>query len=665
MSAIRIQRAAIIAGFLSAWRISIALAADLPADEAPMEVVVEGERPRSFGAPKDRNLAGSVIERERLEAPGLQAADVLRTQPGVVVTESGGFGAPSTAAIRGATAEQTPVYLAGIRLNDDVGGTADLSLIPLWLIDRVEVYRGNAPIEADRMGIGGAIFFEPRRPSKFMGGAGLLAGSYGTRGLWAYQGMGGRRASALVGVRLEGAKNDYPFINDQGTLFDTSDDFVDRRINADTRLYDAWGIGRVWLNDRGALLDIVANATFREQGLPRLALLPSQRARSQEERALFAIRSNIPFGEGGRHSVEFKAAHLVGTSRQRDPLHELSLGNDEVSVSGARIEQTVGANVRATPALRIRPVVNLAHEKISRSPRDIPLDRARRVFMRTSVGADWGVSESLALNALGAGECHYTGVNPGDVCDILEPTGRVGAKFGNENIHALANVSRYVRVPTLGETYGVSGVVRGNEKLLPESGSSLDLGLRARTRAGNYSLFVDAFVFGRLAEDLVAYKRTAQGYVVPYNVGEARVLGSEILLGASYRQIVTADIATTLLDPQDISKDRTTRNAYLPYRSRMIVVPRLRAESRRLGRYVNKVLGELRYVYQSNRYADPAGLALIDDQGALDFEAEGKFVEEYLSLRMRVANLLNQRRTDVIGYPLPGRSVFVGMEARW
>ena len=89
---------------------------------------------------------------------------MLRTQPGVAVTESGGYGAPSTAAIRGATAADTPVYLAGIRLNDDVGGTADLSLVPLWLIDRVEIYRGNAPLEADRLGPGGAIFFEPRRP---------------------------------------------------------------------------------------------------------------------------------------------------------------------------------------------------------------------------------------------------------------------------------------------------------------------------------------------------------------------------------------------------------------------------------------------------------------------------------------------------------------------
>ncbi len=127
------------------------------------EVRVQGDPLRDPVGPKDAAVAGSVVTRDRLAGPGLEAQDVLRTQPGVAVTESGGFGAPATAAIRGATAQDTPVYLAGVRVNDDVGGTAELSLVPLWLIDRVEVYRGNAPVEADRLAPGGAIFFEPRR----------------------------------------------------------------------------------------------------------------------------------------------------------------------------------------------------------------------------------------------------------------------------------------------------------------------------------------------------------------------------------------------------------------------------------------------------------------------------------------------------------------------
>ena len=172
----------------------------------PIDVVVEA--PPSTVPSKDSGTAGSVVHRDRLQAPGLESADVLRLQPGVTVFDTGGHGAPSTAAIRGATSAQTPVYLAGVRLNDDVGGAADLSLVPLWFVDRVEVYRSNAPLEADALGIGGAIFFEPRLPKATEAGAGTMAGSYGARALWGYAGVGDPSSGALFGVRADGARND-------------------------------------------------------------------------------------------------------------------------------------------------------------------------------------------------------------------------------------------------------------------------------------------------------------------------------------------------------------------------------------------------------------------------------------------------------------------------
>ena len=117
------------------------------ADE-PIEIEVQGD---PIGAPpKEPSVAGGVIRRERLNSPGLEAGDALRTQPGVAIFETGGYGSHSTASVRGATAAQTPVYLAGVRLNDDVGGTADLSTIPLWFLNRIEIYRSNAPLAGDQ-----------------------------------------------------------------------------------------------------------------------------------------------------------------------------------------------------------------------------------------------------------------------------------------------------------------------------------------------------------------------------------------------------------------------------------------------------------------------------------------------------------------------------------
>ena len=49
----------------------------------------------------DPSMAGSVITEERLEAAGARTAELLRAQPGVGVTETGGYGSLSTATIRG------------------------------------------------------------------------------------------------------------------------------------------------------------------------------------------------------------------------------------------------------------------------------------------------------------------------------------------------------------------------------------------------------------------------------------------------------------------------------------------------------------------------------------------------------------------------------------
>jgi iron complex outermembrane receptor protein len=172
------------------------------ADEQ-IEIEVQGD---AIGLPpKEPSVAGGVIRRERLNSPGLEAGDVLRTQPGVGIFESGGYGSLSTASIRGATSAQTPVYLAGVRLNDDVAGTADLSTIPLWFLNRIEIYRSNAPLAGDQLGIGGAIFFEPRRPEGAEASVGALAGSFGAGAVWGRAGVGNEKASALIGVRRDGA----------------------------------------------------------------------------------------------------------------------------------------------------------------------------------------------------------------------------------------------------------------------------------------------------------------------------------------------------------------------------------------------------------------------------------------------------------------------------
>ena len=71
-------------------------------------------------------------------------------------------------------------------------------------------------------------------------GLGVLAGSYGTLGAHAYASSGDAQRALMLGVRLEGADNDYPFADDAGTRFVASDDDTRRLTNAAASIADLW-----------------------------------------------------------------------------------------------------------------------------------------------------------------------------------------------------------------------------------------------------------------------------------------------------------------------------------------------------------------------------------------------------------------------------------------
>src|SRR5450755_609121 len=245
------------------------------------EIIVTGEK--STRPTRDPTVAATRVDATDLSRPGASAAAILAHVPGVQVSATGSASDLATASVRGASSAQTPVYLAGIRLNDDVTGTADLSLVPLWMLSRAEIYRGNAPADADRLGIGGAVYFEPRLPRASRVGAGGTIGSFGESSGWVGAELADRGDGALVAFRGSTAQNDYPYVDDAGTAR-TSDDRTLSRLNADYTAREAWAIGRTSLGERGARVTTVFNAFDREQGVTGLSAVPALFARAETAR---------------------------------------------------------------------------------------------------------------------------------------------------------------------------------------------------------------------------------------------------------------------------------------------------------------------------------------------------------------------------------------------
>jgi iron complex outermembrane receptor protein len=283
--------------------------------------------------------------------------------------------------------------------------------------------------------------------------------------------------------------------------------------------------------------------------------------------------------------------------------------------------------------------------------------------------------DALRVRALLAGECHGTATGAlSDPCGVPAVTGRADVELGLGPVRPFAAVGRYVRVPTLGELYGVTDVVRGNGALAPETAVAVDGGLKAAgTVSGAASLRwgAEANVFARYSDDLIQYVRASQGYLAPQNVESARVVGLEATARASAFQRLFGDVVVTLLDPRNTSPSRTTANDLLPLRSPVVVVSSLRFDWP-VGRGATETLGPsrglqrvgavARVTYLSSRFADPAGLAVLAEQAWLDLEASVALFGT-LDVRARVGNVTDALRTDIVGYPLPGRTFFLSLES--
>jgi iron complex outermembrane receptor protein len=628
------------------------------------EVLVRGDPSRPGALSRDETAAGSVISGARLRAPGLEAADLLRGQPGLSVTSTGGYGALATASIRGATAAETPVYFAGVRLNDDVGGTADLSTVPLSLVDRVEIYRGNAPLQADQLGIGGALFFDPRRPRRPAISAAGTLGSYGLRGLRGTASWGDERAAALVSASVQRADNDYSYRDDRGTRFDTSDDRTVRRTNADAHDRDVWAHGRMDL-DASTEISALAHHVEREQGVPGLGLLPTRAARASQRRDLASVTATRRCGDGCQ--LDLQTATLLSAAHYDDPLRELALGSTAVDVAASRVEQSATLRRDLGETLSVTPAVRVASEALQLRPDGASTSGARRIFSRVAVRVDEQATAGLGLHVLGSSECHGTSTGAPGFCDRWLPSGRLGVIQRAGSWALIANVGRHVRAPTLGEQYGVSGTVRGSPDLLPERGLVADLGVRGGGAIGqDATAYLDAFVFAQRIDDLVSYRRSSLGYLRPFNVGQSRTLGAEFQGTLAPVGWLVLGLALTVLDPRDTTPGRTLTNDVLPFRSRLTAAPSVELRAPAIPALsVSGGRAALLYVHQSSRYADPAGLELIPAQGSLDIELEAHLSADRINLRTRASNLLGQSRFDVIGYPLPGRSLAASLELSW
>ncbi len=586
---------------------------------APQSVNVTADEPVPLNAPDAidrsvRRLSTGDAETQPLYA---SAEDLLRLDPSVTLEERGPGGIQADLSIRGTTFEQTLVLVDGMRLNDPETGHLNMDLsLPLEAVSRIDVLHGSGSTFFGSDAIGGAVNLITIKPAHDSASLQLGGGNMGqTEQHLQLSYAGGRVATRLTGAR------------------DTSDGFF----------YQGQ-------NDRGYHANVLSLDSFLT---PTKALQPPEIILGVSDRPYGA---NLFYGD--YDSAERTKGWLAAI---RQPLPDnfqadfafrkhtdeyILLVQDPAVYENNHVDTLWQADLRgSTTAGRY---FNLAYglESDGDGIRSNSLGRHAR-----NQGAGYA---NLSLHARGrltlsggAREEIYAGPK-----SVFTPTVSAGYFLGH-GLRAHAAAGRGFRLPTYVDLYYSDPATIGNPNLKPETSASYEAGLKWIPHLGTagtqprLELGATGFTLRQTnGIDYSKYVLTAPWQAT--NVGRIAYSGVEATSTLHLTARQQLDLGETFVHAppapagliSEYAYNYASHNASLAYRA---VFPRIQLAART----------QLSVVQQVTRTAYPLWtVALTRTRGV---------VRPYV----RADDLANVRYQELVGVPLPGRSVIAGITLTW
>ncbi len=654
-------------------------------EEEPEGEVFVVEEPRAVV----RALPGATVTSLDVSddaARMLDLGDLLAASPGVRVRSAGGSGGLQLLQLRGATGGEVRVLVDGVPLPQDASGAVDLSSLPLDSVERIEVYRGTLPLGLGGEGVAGAINIITRKPR----GLGELSLSGGAGSFHSYEGGAGLDAGAGAwrgGLWLAGAsaRNDYPFLDDNGTPYTSADDDPQAtRLNADSQRVE---LSARALREGPLRLSTSAGAVLREVGVPGPASYQVSEARLGERRAQGELRL-----EGGEDTRGSGGASVVA-SRQRyaDPEGEVGLGQqDQVSTSLAAsvdglLELPLPLEHTLALALRLEEQRLVADNTLdSDAAASRQRDRASGTLELRGLQGTLGYGARASLDASRSGAeggmpMSHGAEEGGETLLLFSPSGSAAWRpLDQLGLRVAGGLGH--RLPTFPELYGDAGTVVGNEELRPERGVTADLGADLALEGERGLALLAMTGFHRELWDLIAYVQNSQYTLRAENFERVRIGGLELEGGGSVEAgalgSLELGLAYTFTRSVCLASYAGTQGSTIPGLPEHAGFAELELGGERLG-------GAVGVEAQGASYRDSANLQRIPGRALLHARLSGQPWRRGPALTLELRNALDHRteRSDIVdldsggpavqavsdflGYPLPGRAVFLSASWSW
>ena len=619
----------------------------------------EARAPTTFATVLDTELYADHVK---------TVSDALAETVGTQVRRFGGLGAFSTVSIRGSSAKQVQIFLDGVPLSRASNETVNLADLPIDSLERIEVYRGEAPAGFGAGAIGGVVNLVTSPPSSTPSTELRAAyGSFDTTKVVASHSRRLRGFDFLAHASYLHSNGDFTFEERSSEPGAPSEPVETVRRNNELDSVDALlKVARDVAPD--LRVDITSEAFVKDQGVPGIGRNQSDTASLQELRSL-------NYATLTRRNAFGRPIDLTG--RLYGVLQRTEFADREGDLFGVRQDVTsddtaLGASVevRSYASERHQPAafVEVGRETFSdvddvrpaESASDQRLLRVSAVFQEQFV--PWRdrvrLIPTLRYEHLRDTFGPFEG-QPGreDVPRTTDRRDLWGPSFGvqiraTDWLWLSGNIGRFERAPNLEELFGNRGFVQGNPRLRSEEGINRDLGLRAVWCDLPWvdELAVEYAYFNNDVDDLIVLVQLSQQVFRPENIGSARLRGHELGLHLSFLDTLAVDLNYTRQDAENRSDIPSQSGKQLPGRPRDELY--LRAAFDR---------GPVTLSYELNHIAenflDRVNFREVDSRNlhALGFALRPK---DWIRLGVEARNLTDEQAEDVAGFPLPGRSFF-------
>lgn len=611
----------------------------------------------------------TVLDLQQDYGRGEQLADVLARAPGVAVRRTGALGSFTSISIRGLGGRNVALVLDDQPLTNVTLGPIDVALLPLESIDRAEVYRGAAPARYSGP-LAGVLRLRTQDPGDTLKVNALGGyGSFQTRTLSAsLSGPVVGDLGVAAGVVYQGTRGDFTYYDDRETLYTTADDRRVRRTNNDSNS-GAARLKLVYPGPANGRLVLSVNGFMREQGIAGSGARQTTEARARDTEVL--SRFGLESAMLGRLVLGAAVDVLVAERTFKDPLDEvgLAVADSTAKLLTGAVDTRAAMLWSATHVTELAP--RLSVERFQQTGFERSASFAARAIDRTrlllgsglehrAIFGDWTLVPSARLDVE-----HNEGTTVSGIGNVAEVSPRLGVLYAHELCTARANVGRYHRLPTTSERFGDGITTIASPNLQSEQGVSADLGGRCRLAGASFELTG----FGTRASRLIALVQNSQLTGIATNLGATHIAGVEAAAQLQ-RTWFALDASYTLTSSRDASDASTNGN-------RTPGIPLHDAHGRAS---VGPAWASLRYDIdvRSSVFLDAGNLRPLPTRIIHDLGAESFIASLGLTLAVTVRNLTDRivedvrvtgasgrvpsKVSDYIGYPLPGRSVFVSMK---